>query len=63
VNLPILVVGGAAGRQKGARHINYEEPTPLANQQLTLLEKMGVRLDAFADSRGKIPELLEPAAL
>jgi hypothetical protein len=63
VNLPILVAGGAAGRLKGARHIKYAEPTPLANLHLTLLDKMGVRLDAFADSRGKIPELMEPAAL
>jgi len=58
VNLPILVGGGAAGRLKGARHIKYAEPTPLANLHLTLLEKVGVRLDAFADSNGKVDELL-----
>ena len=39
VNLPILVAGGAAGRQKGGRHIRYAEPTPLANLHLTLLEQ------------------------
>lgn len=58
VNLPVLVAGGAAGRLKGARHIKYAEPTPLANLHLTLLERMGVRLDAFADSKGKVDELL-----
>lgn len=58
VNLPILVAGGAAGRIKGARHIRYAEPTPLANLHLTLLERAGVRMDAFADSKGKIDELL-----
>jgi hypothetical protein len=58
VNLPILVAGGAAGRIKGGRHIKYAEPTPLANLHLTLLERVGVRLDAFADSKGKIDELL-----
>jgi hypothetical protein len=58
VNLPILVAGGAAGRQKGGRHIKYAEPTPLANLHLTLLERAGVRLDAFADSPGKVDELL-----
>ena len=57
-DLPILVAGGAAGRVKGARHIKYAEPTPLANLHLTLLNKAGVRLDAFADSTGKIDELL-----
>jgi hypothetical protein len=58
VNLPILVAGGAAGKHKGGRHIRYAEPTPLANLHLTLLEKVGVRLDSFADSQGKIDELL-----
>ena len=58
VNLPILVAGGGAGRLKGSRHIRYAEPRPLANLHLTLLEKAGVRLDAFADSQGKVEELL-----
>jgi hypothetical protein len=58
VNLPILVAGGAAGAVKGGRHITYAEPTPLANLHLTLLERVGVRMDAFADSKGKVDELL-----
>ena len=58
VNLPILVAGGGAGSLKGGRHIKYVEPTPLANLHLTLLEKAGVHLDAFADSKGKVEELL-----
>jgi hypothetical protein len=57
VNLPILVAGGA-GRIKGGRHIKYAEPTPLANLHLTLLERVGVRLDTFADSKGTVDELL-----
>ena len=51
--------GGGAGRMKGGRHITYTEPTPLANLHLTLLEKVGVRLDRFADSQGTIKELLD----
>ena len=43
---------------KGGRHIKYAEPTPLANLHLTLLERAGVRMDAFADSKGKVDELL-----
>ncbi len=58
VNLPILVAGAGAGAPNGARHIKYAEPTPLANLHLTLLERVGVRLDAFADSRGRVDELL-----
>ncbi|MGZ8898939.1 MAG: DUF1552 domain-containing protein, partial [Limisphaerales bacterium] len=56
-NLPILVAGGAAGGMKGNRHIRYDKPTPLANLHLTLLDKVGVRLDSFADSTGKLDEL------
>ena len=58
VNLPILVAGGAAGKMRGGRHIRYAEPTPLANLHLTLLDKVGVHLDSFADSKGKLDELL-----
>lgn len=60
VNLPTLVCGGAAGGMKGNRHIRYEKATPLANLHLTLLDKVGVRLDSFADSTGKLNELLTP---
>jgi hypothetical protein len=56
-NLPVIVAGGAAGGMKGNRHIRYEKPTPLANLHLTLLDKVGVRLDSFADSTGKLTEL------
>jgi hypothetical protein len=63
VNLPILVAGGGAGKLKGGRHIKYAQPKPLANLHLTLLDKAGVRLDSFADSDGKIAELLAPVSL
>src|SRR5262245_7231302 len=58
--LPILVAGGAAGRMRGGRHIRFAQATPLANLHLTLLDKVGVRLESFADSRGKMDELFDP---
>jgi len=58
-NLPILVAGG----MKGGRHVKYKEPTPLANLHLTLLDRVGVRLESFADSRGTVQELLDAAVL
>jgi hypothetical protein len=63
VNLPIIVAGGAAGKMRGGRHIRFRDATPLANLHLTLLDKVGVRLDSFADSDGKITELFEPLAI
>jgi hypothetical protein len=62
-NLPIIVAGGAAGGMKGNRHIKYAKPTPLANLHLTLLDKVGVRLDSFADSNGKVDELFQPLSV
>jgi hypothetical protein len=63
VNLPILVAGGAAGKLRGGRHLRYEQPKPLANLYLTLLDKVGVSLASFADSQGKIDDLFEPLAV
>jgi len=62
-NLPILVVGGKASGLKGNRHLKYAKPTPLANLHLTLLDKVGVKLDKFADSNGKVDELFEPLSI
>jgi hypothetical protein len=53
-NLPAIVAGGGAGTLKGGRHIKYKELTPMANLHLTLLDKMGIRLERFADSTGLV---------
>jgi hypothetical protein len=42
---------------KGGRHIRFDRPAPLANLYLTLLDKVGVRLDKFADSSGRVDGL------
>ena len=57
-NLPALVAGGGAGTLKGGRHVEYREPKPLANLLLTMLDKAGVNVERFADSTGRIAELL-----
>ena len=63
VNLPIVVAGGGGGTVRGGRHIVYDEPAPMANLHLTLLDSVGVRLDSFADSTGRIDTLAEPVHL
>ena len=55
--LPMLVAGGAATGLKGNRHIRYEKGMDLANLHLTLLDRVGVHLDAFGDSTGEIQQL------
>ncbi len=62
-NLPVLVAGGAAGGMRGGRHLRYDQPTPLANVHLALLDKVGVRLDRFGDSNGRADELFSPVTL
>lgn len=62
-DLPIIVSGGAAGGMKGNRHIRFEKATPLANLHLTLLDKVGVELDSFADSTGQVDELFQPLSV
>jgi hypothetical protein len=61
-NLPVLVAGGGAGL-KGGRHIRCDKPVPLANLHLTLLDKAGVHLDKFGDSRGKLDGMFETVGI
>ena len=56
-NLPILVAGGGSAGIKGNRHIQFDKVTPLANLHLTLLDRVGVHMEKFADSNGLIEEL------
>ncbi|MEY3175274.1 MAG: hypothetical protein RLZZ436_3188 [Planctomycetota bacterium] len=62
-NLPVIVAGGAAGNHRGGRHIRYSVPTPLANLHLTLLDRVGLALESFADSNGRMDDLFAPAEL
>ena len=55
--LPNLVIGGAAGRMKGGRHLKYTDHTPMTNLLLTVLDKAGVKMDKLGDSTGTMGEL------
>lgn len=58
-NLPILVAGGAASGFRGGRHIRFDKGTSLANLHLTLLDQIGIHLDSFVDSTGRVENLFE----
>ena len=62
-NLPILVAGGAAGNMRGGQHIKFNDPTPMANLHLTLLNKSGVPMESFADSEGQVDKLFDPVSI
>ena len=57
-DLPLLVVGGGAGRLKGGRHLAFKQETPMTNLLLSLLDKVGVRTEQLGDSTGRVP--IEP---
>ena len=48
--LPIIVVGGAAGKLKAGRHVRYPAHTPLANLLLTMLRQSDIPKESFGDS-------------
>jgi hypothetical protein len=58
IDLPLVLVGGGAGRLKGARHLKFPKDTPMNNLLVSLLDKVGVPIDKFGDNTGRIN--LEP---
>jgi hypothetical protein len=50
--LPVAIVGGAAGKLTGDRHIKVPPDTPLSNLLLSMLDKAGVKMERFGDSSG-----------
>ena len=53
-DLPLLLVAGGIADIRGGRHIRYPQDTPMTNLYLTLLEKLGIELEKFGDSTGKL---------
>jgi uncharacterized protein DUF1552 len=59
-NLPLLLVGGGAGRWRGGRHLTYAEkekdkqPT-IADLLLTLMDKLDVPVEKIGGSKAKLP--------
>jgi len=55
-DLPVVLLGGGAGRFKGGRHVRYPN-VPISNLHLTLMGKFGLPMEQFADSTGKLQDL------
>ena len=54
-NLPLLLVGGGAGRLKGGRHLKYADKPSMANLLVTLMDKMDLPVEQLGGSTGKLP--------
>ncbi|MEQ8787258.1 MAG: DUF1552 domain-containing protein [Pirellulaceae bacterium] len=57
-NYPLLLAGGRALGVRHGQYLRFDEKTPLANLFVTLLDRLNVPVDAFADSTGEMSELL-----
>jgi len=63
---PALLVGNAQGTLKTGRQLEFQKKTPVANLYVEMLDRMGVKVDAFGDSKtsknaaydGRLPGLL-----
>jgi hypothetical protein len=54
-NLPILLMGGGAGRLKGGRHLAYSDKPSMANLLVTLMDKLDVPVERLGGSTGRLP--------
>ena len=54
-NLPLLLVGGGAGRLAGGRHLTYADDPPMANLLVTLMDKFDVPVERIGGSTGRLP--------
>jgi hypothetical protein len=57
--LPVVLVGGAAGKLKMGRTLNFQDQPnrKMCSLYLSLLDEFGVRLEAFGDSRERLAGL------
>ncbi len=53
-DLPTAIVGRANGTIKTGRRVVYRRETPMCNLFLTMMDRMGVRMDNFGDSTGRL---------
>ena len=54
-NLPLLLLGGGAGRLNGGRHLKYTDKPTIANLLVTLMDKLDVPVEKIGGSTGKLP--------
>jgi Protein of unknown function (DUF1552) len=54
-NLPLMLIGGGAGRLKGGRHLAFTDKPSIANLLVTLMDKMDVPVEKVGGSTGKLP--------
>lgn len=54
-DLPVLLLGGGAGRLNGGQHIKYANQPTMANLLVALMDKFDLPIDRIGGSTGKLP--------
>jgi hypothetical protein len=52
--VPVFLAGHANGALKGNWHVRTKDSTPMANVLLTMVHKLGMKVDSIGDSTGEI---------
>jgi len=55
VDLPLMLVGGGAGRLPSGRHLRFTDEPSMANLLVTLMDKMDVPVESHGGSTGALP--------
>jgi hypothetical protein len=53
-NLPVILAGRGGGALTPGRHVNLGENTPMTNLYVRMLDEVGVKVDSFGDSTGRL---------
>jgi hypothetical protein len=56
-NLPTVLAGRAGGSIVPGRHLRYKDETPITNLYMSMLDRMGVPVETFGDSTGRLEGL------
>ncbi|HAY78683.1 MAG TPA: hypothetical protein DCY79_02615 [Planctomycetaceae bacterium] len=57
-NYPLVLAGGGALGVQHGQYLKFSAKTPLSNLFVTMLDRLDVPVDAFADSTGEMSELI-----
>jgi len=58
-NLPVIMAGRAAGKIDAGQHVVFGKDSQLSNLWLTMLDAFGAPAERFADSTGKLSQILK----
>ena len=58
-NLPIIIAGGESMGFKQGQNLKYKSDVPLSNLYATMLDGLGASVETFAESNGRLREVLK----